>query len=176
MAFDLLGACKSVAIQRSVVGTTNSANLIAAAGDYADNDIISHSASNGVGRSWKFPALARGKAMSGTIVGASIKTSVGAFAATVRIHLFKAVPTTSEMDDNAALGITTADLANYLGFVDIPASIDVGDFSFGQADDLSKKFTGDDNGDVYAIIQLTDAEANESAGMSVYPTLHVIQD
>lgn len=174
--WDSSGACKSVAVQKSVVGTVSAANTIAAAGDYADDDIISQSASNGVGVPWKFTGLGRAASLGGTIVGASIKTSVTAFAATVRIHLFNAIPTASEFDDNEALSIHATDLSKYLGFVDIGASENMGGFSFAQVDTITKKFTADASADVYAIIQLTTAEAGESAGMSVYPTLHVIQD
>ncbi len=176
--WDLTDACKSVAIQKSVTGTTNAANLIAAAGDYADNDIVSHSASDGVGVAWKFTALTRGSGYTATVVGASVATSVEGFAAAVRLHLFNAVPSAAtELDDNAAFYIDLDDRAKYLGYVDIAASADFGEFSFGQeASPLAKKITGDSSGDVWAIVQLLDAVTNESAGMSFWPTLHVIQD
>lgn len=167
---------RSGAVQTSVTGTTNSANLIAAAGNYADNDIIAHSASNGVGVPWKFTALGRYASATGTIVGASVKTSVAAWVAGFRIHLFNAIPTASEFDDNEAFSIHANDRTKYLGYIDITPSASMGGFSLAQNDALTKKYTADSSGDVYAIIQLTDAESNESAGMTVEPTLHVIQD
>lgn len=175
--WDLADACKSVALQKSVTGTNNSTNTIAAAGDYAANDIISNSASNGAGVAWHFAGALRGNGYTGTAVGFGLATSVEAFAARVRFHLFNAAPTTAtELDDNAAFYIDLDDRAKYLGYVDLPASADFGEFSFAQVDGIAKKLTGDNNGDVWAIIQLLDAVTNEAASMSVWPTLHVVQD
>lgn len=159
-----------------VTATTNTGNVIAAAGDYADNDIISHSASNGVGLPWKFTGLGRIASGTGVITGVSLQTTVTNFAATVRVHLFSSIPTGSEFDDNSALSITTTDRGKYLGYVSVAASENMGGFSYGETEGLNKKYYSDASGDVYAIVQLTDAVTGEVAGMSVYPTLHVTQD
>lgn len=178
--WDKTDACKSVAIQASVTGTVNGANAVAAAGDYAAGDIMSQSASNGVGLPWKFTGLCRGSAYTCTVVGGNIATSVEGFVPRIRLWLFNGQPTTAtELDDNAAMAIDLDDRTKLQlggGYIDFPAMVDVGEFSFAQVSGLSQMLYGDANGDVWGIVQLLDAVTNESAGMSVWPTLHVIQD
>ncbi len=178
--WDRTDACKSVAMQSQVTATCNGANTIAAAGDYAANDIISNSATDTQGKAWKFTGLARAASLTGTIIEAKIETSVAGFVPRTRWFLFSADPTTTERDDNAAFGangeINSADRAKFLCRFDLPAMIDNGDQSWADLASINRWYQGDASGDVYAIIILLDAATNESAGMSVYPTLRVLQD
>lgn len=174
--WDSNDACKSVAIQVQKTAACDSANLLAAAGDYAANDVLSNDATNGAGDPWIFSNAGRIASGSGVILGADIKTSVEAFAVRVRVHLFNAAPTTSEMDDNAAFAVDLDDRAKYLGYFDFPAMTDAGEFSFAQADGINKSFNTDASGHLYAILQTLDAATNESAGMSLWVTIRVNQD
>ncbi len=175
--WDSTDACKSVAIQKSVAGTVGGANTVAAAGDYTALDIMSDSATNTVGAPWKFTGLGRVASGTGTIVGGKIETSVEGFVPRTRLWLFNAQPgTTSELDDNAVFYIDLDDRAKLMSYIDFPAMADVGEFSFAQVTDLNRQFVSDSNGDVWGVLQLLDAATNESAGMSVWPTLRVIQD
>lgn len=153
---------------RSVVSRT-----VAAAGDYGDNDIVSDSASNGAGTPWVFENMAPRPGGVGEIFAATLKCSTGAVVATFRLHLFSRAPTTSEMDDNAALNMTTADRPYHVGWIDFAALTDVGDYAMTQATGLSQAFHCDEGGrDLYGILQITDAETNEGAGMTIELSLY----
>lgn len=174
--WDSTDACKSVAIQVQKTATCDSANLLAAAGDYAANDVLSNDATAGQGDPWIFSNAGRVASGSGIILGADIKTSVEGLVPRIRVHLFNAAPTTSEMDDNAANLIDLDDRAKYLGYFDMPAMADVGEFSFAQLDGINKAYNTDASGHLYAILQTLDAFTNESAGMSLWLTLRMNQD
>lgn len=147
---------------------SKASKTLAAAGNYDDNDIASESASNGVGTAWEFVNMAPREGGVGEIFMATIKCSAGAVVASTRLHLFSESPTTSEMDDTAALNMTTADRAKHLGWIDFPAMVDQGDYAMAQATGLSQAYyCADGARDLYGVLQLTDAETNESAGMVV---------
>ena len=150
---------------------------VAAAGDYADNDILSNSATNGAGTAWEFVNATPRSGGVGEIFEATLKCSAGAVVGTTRLHLFDRPPTTSEMDDNAALNMTTADRPFHIGWIDFAALQDVGDYGMIQATGLSQMFwvkegqTGASAKSLWGILQITDAETNESAGMTIEITL-----
>lgn len=147
---------------------SKASKTIAAAEDYADNDVLSESASNGVGTAFTFLNMAPREGGVGEIFHATIKCSAGAVVAGFRLHLFSESPTTSEMDDNAALNMTTADRAKHLGWIDFTAASDQGDYAMSQASGLSAGYyCADGARDLYGILQATDAETNETAGMTV---------
>ncbi len=153
--------------------------VAAAAGDYADNDIVSESASNDAGTAWTFLNMAPREGGAGEIYHAFVKCTTEGVAATSRLHLF-AMDTaanaswSSELDDNAALNIDEDEMDEYLGFIDFPAMVDVGEFAFAQATGLSQGFKcKDGHRHLYGIYQLTDAETGEGAGMTVTIGLYV---
>jgi hypothetical protein len=144
----------------------------AAAGDYADNDVISDSATNGTGNDLVFAGMARGGGGSGRIVKAIQTCSVEAFVATTRLWLFHTDPTGSEKDDNAAFSWVIADRDKLAGVIDFGAGEDFGTVSasINHAVSLSYKCAAGDT-NLYGILQARDAFTNESAGMTITITL-----
>lgn len=93
----------------------------------------------------------------------------------IRWHFFADAPSAAtEMDDNAALAIDADDWSIYVGYLDTPALVDVGEFSFAQniSDRLAFKCVGSD---LYAIGQFLDAVTNETASMVIVPVIQVDQ-
>jgi hypothetical protein len=99
---------------------------LAAASAYDAEDVLSESASNGVGTDWDFAAVAKVNGGSGYIVKAQAISETTAVVPRLTLFLFNAVPT-SELDDHAAnTALLHADLANYVGKIDFPAMSDLG--------------------------------------------------
>lgn len=142
----------------------DSTPAVAAAGDYADNDIVSNSATNGAGVAWVFADMARVEAGKGRILTALITCSVAAVVASFRLHLFTANPSASELDDNAAFSVHANDQDKYLGWIDFPALVAGRSF----VDDLNIPYTcAASSTSLYGILQITDAETGEVASMVV---------
>jgi hypothetical protein len=98
----------------------------ASATAYHAEDVLSESASNGVGTDWDFAAVAKVNGGSGYIVKAQAVCETTAVTPRLTLFLFNAVPT-SELDDHAAnTALLHADLANYVGKIDFPAMEDLG--------------------------------------------------
>lgn len=136
-----------------------------AAGNYADNDVVSNSDTNGEGDALEFTNAVKGNAGAGRLVGASIACDTAAVTASTRIHLFSQEPTASELDDNAAFSLHADDVPYYLGFVQmdalssgfaLPSTLTPGAPLFVHAESGKSLF---------GILQFTDAETNEAAGM-----------
>jgi hypothetical protein len=146
---------------------------VAAAGDYAAADIVSDSASNGVGTTWDFAQIGMGDGKVGTIYKADVTCSEDSVVWRLRLHLFSAaVSTATELDDNAAKTLDNDDRANYLGFIDFPAMADLGEFSAAQADQLQFGYwCGNGGHTLYGVLETLDAETNETASMTVSITL-----
>ena len=145
---------------------------IAAAGDYADNDILSNSASAGV--AWVFADMAAADGGSGEILGAMLTCSVAALASTFRLWLFDANPSASSLNDNAAFSLHASDQDKLVGVIDFAATASLGGVAGSITAALSKPYTcaaGDT--DLYGILQATDAISNESASMIVVVKLMV---
>jgi hypothetical protein len=99
---------------------------LAAASAYDAEDVLSESASNGVGTDWDFAAVAKVNGGSGYIVKAQAISETTAVVPRLTLFLFNAVPT-FELDDHAAnTALLHADLANYVGKIDFPAMSDLG--------------------------------------------------
>jgi hypothetical protein len=157
--------------------TVSVTKTIAAAGNYTANDVLSNSATNGAGTDWDFLDCARSGGLSFEIRGVRFYCSAGGVALTPRLHLFTVAPTTSEMDDNAAFNLTTADRTGYKGYIDpLAAFADMGDFAYAQNDDLAKQITTE-NGDkgIYGILETKTDETGESANMTITVELEIIQ-
>ena len=99
-----------------------------AAGDYADNDVMSNDAGAGLGDPIEFANAVRVPGGAGKIIGARIVyTAAAAFAPTSELLLFSEAPTVTEMDDNAAFtAVDAADLDKYLGSILFAAGTDIG--------------------------------------------------
>lgn len=141
---------------------------LAAAGNYAAGDVLSESATDGAGTAWYFPGLAPGPGLPFLISDALLLFDEDSVAARVRCHGLRRKPNAAtEMDDNAAFAVAAADFDNYLGpLFDLPAAADRGAISSGENGDVRKLVTPDPDSDgVYIIMELLDAETNETAGM-----------
>ncbi len=146
---------------RNVVTVT-----LAAAGDYAANDVLSNDADAGEGDPIEFANFVPVAGMVGTIFAGTFAASVEILPR-IRLHFFNSTPNAStEMDDNAAFAIVDADQANYLGFMDFETAADVGGISFGRSQGVLIPFYCAGT-TLYAIAQTLDAFTNESAGMTI---------
>lgn len=149
-----------------------------AAGDYADNDVMSNAAGAGLGEPIVFANAVRQTGGSAKVVDASILyTAAAAFVPTSELLLFAAAPTTTEMDDNAAFtAVDAADLANYLGSINFAAGTDIGPGTLGAPATLTPAaplFIRSTTTTIYGILVLRDASIAETAGMTVTITLYI---
>ena len=137
-----------------------------AAGDYADGDIISESAT--VGTAWEFPHMTQRAGQAGRLARAMVTTDSDAPDGVMRLHLFSAAPSAAtEVDDNVAFTVADADIALYLGFIAFTAGIDVGGFRYyPSAFNLGFDYFCAANS-LFGILVWAEAEAAEAAGMSV---------
>ena len=146
----------------------------AAAGDYADNDVIGNDADDTEGD----PLTLSGFCLDRRVVTVRRILAIcseDSIVATLRLHFFDTVPTAAEveMDDNAAFAINTAGGAGkYLGFIDLAAFEDVGGVSMSQNNDLYVPMRASAS-DAYLVVQATAAEANETAGMTIRFDIYV---
>lgn len=160
----------------AITGTLagDSTPAIAAAGDYADNDVVSNSASNGTGAAWVFADMATEAGGSGEIVGAVLTLTAASVVATFRLWLFDAIPSASELDDNAAFSLHANDQAKLVCVVDFSACAPFGGVAGSFTSTLAKPYQcAAADTSLYGILQITDAEANEAAGMIVVVKLLV---
>lgn len=105
------GVLKSVSVTKVLVAATA----------YDAADVLSESATNGVGTAWTFSAIARANGTGGYITKAHVISETTAITPRLVLYLFKAAPT-CELDDHAAnTALLHADLANYIGRIDFPA-------------------------------------------------------
>lgn len=93
---------------------------VAAAGNYAAEDVLSESAS--AGTAWAF----LGMGGSGYIVKAQVICKTTAQVHRLTLYLFNALPTSNLNDNVANTALLHADLANYVGKIDFPAMEDLG--------------------------------------------------
>lgn len=110
-----------------VLKTVSVTKALAAAGDYAAEDVMCENADTGV--AWTFAAIARANAAKGYITKAHALWETTALTPRLTLYLFNAAPTT-ELDDNKANAAPAyADLAQYVGKIDFPGMEDLGGMS-----------------------------------------------
>lgn len=144
---------------------------VVAAGDYADEDIMSESAS--AGTCWTFAdvAMVKGEALS--IVKAQAICEVTGLVPRLTLYLFTATPTCALNDNTANTAVLHADIANYIGKIDFPALEDLGGDSEslttpGTYGNLPLEFScASTDTDIYGVLVTRDAITGESAGMDV---------
>lgn len=137
---------------------------LAAAGDYAANDVLSDSASAGSPISFANAVPVAG--MAGTIFAATFAAEVEILPR-IRLHFFAATPNASTVvNDNVAFSIVDADQENYLGFMDFETAADVGGISFARSQGVLVPFYCAGT-TLYAIAQTLDAFTNETASMDI---------
>lgn len=113
MALYPMGLVKTVSVTKSLVGGACSAG-----------DILSESTS--AGTAWTFSAIARLNGGSGYITKVHAICETTALTPRLVVFIFTVAPT-SELDDNKAnTALLHADLANYVGKIDLPAMEDIG--------------------------------------------------
>jgi hypothetical protein len=162
-----------------IVKTVSVTKALAAAGDYAAEDVLSESAI--AGTAWTFTAVARANGASGYITKAHVICETTGLTPRLTLFLFKATPTSNLNDNVANTALLHADLANYIGKIDFPAMEDLGGDSEAVATpstygNLPLAFTcasGAD--DLYGILVTRDAITGESAGDDMTVRLTVEQ-
>ncbi len=147
---------------------------IAAAGDYAVEDVVSDSVANGTGTAISFTSIGKNKGASGYITKAIILCSVTALTPRFTLFLFRNTPT-CELDDNAAnTAVLAADQGDFVGSIDFPAMEDLGT-GMSQAiatpntsGNLPLEFNCDaDDDTLYGVLVTRDAITGESVNMTV---------
>lgn len=109
------------------VKTVSVTKALAAADDYAAEDVMCENATTGV--AWTFAAIARANGGKGYITKAHALWETTALTPRLTLYLFNAAPTT-ELDDNKANAAPAfADLAQYVGKIDFPGMEDLGGMS-----------------------------------------------
>jgi len=108
----------------SIIKTGSVTKAVAAAGNYAAEDILSSDAA--VGTAWTFSAVLGGNGRGGYITKATVSTETTGLTQRMRLFIYNAA-TTSETNDNAANdAVLNADISQYQGYIDFPALQDVG--------------------------------------------------
>lgn len=154
-------------------GLTNATvtKALAAAGDYAEEDVLSESA--GAGTAWTFSDIVKSNGCSGEITKAQAICETTGLTPRLTLYLFTATPT-SQLNDNVAnTALLHADLANYVGKIDFPAMEDLGGDSESLASpstygNLPLAFTcASGANDLYGILVTRDAITGEVATMDM---------
>jgi len=105
--------------------TVRTTKAIAAAGDYAAQDVISESAT--VGTAWSFAEIFRRNNSGGYLIKAQAIWQTTALSPRLTIYLFNVTPPTCALNDNAANSAPhNMDKASYVGRIDFPALEDLG--------------------------------------------------
>ena len=157
-----------------------SSKVLAAAGDYAAEDVLSENATDGLGTAFRFSGAARKPGGSGTITKAQAFLTTTALTPRIRLYLFKRPPN-SEKDDNAAnTAVSTADRIISVGHLDFSAMADLEGTSEAlltpTADGMPLEFDCADGEDsLYGIAVTQDAITGEVAGMELMIKLFVRQ-
>jgi hypothetical protein len=166
---------------QAIVGAFSSSRgsfAAVAAGDYADNDVMSNDAGAGLGDPIEFPLAVRAPGGAAKIVGARITyTAATAFPPTSELFLFSQAPTVTEMDDNAAFtAVDVADLPYSLGSILFAAGTDVGPATVSLPSALTPAaplFVRAAARSIFGILVLRDAATAETAGMLVTIDLYL---
>jgi hypothetical protein len=100
---------------------------LAAAGDYAAEDVMCENATTG--QPWLFPNMALVNGGSGSIIKAQAFWETTALTPRLTVYLYNALPTCELRDNVANTGPLAADLPSYVGRIDFPALEDLGGMS-----------------------------------------------
>ena len=104
--------------------TVSVTKALAAAGNYAADDVLSESASSGT--SWNFASVVAGNGGSGNIVKAVALLETTALVPGITLFLYSAEPTSALNDNAANTAVLHADEANYVGRITFPVMADLG--------------------------------------------------
>lgn len=104
--------------------TVSVTKALAAAGNYAGDDVLSESTS--AGTAWEFSNVVRRVGGTGAVVKAVALLETTALTPGITLFLFSGTPTCALNDNAANTAVLHADAANYLGRVTFPAMADLG--------------------------------------------------
>ena len=174
----LIALLDKIASQQGEIRPVTASFIAEAAGNYADDDVISDHATNGTGTALEFQNAVLRSGGGGKVVGANLSfIAATAIAATSELQLFSQVPTATELDDNAASGgVGAADTPYYLGMIAFAAGTDVGASTFCLPATLTPAAPLMIRAGVTSIfgrLIFRDAETNETASMVVQITLYI---
>jgi hypothetical protein len=118
---------------------------------YTANDVIGTSSSANI----EFADLITYKGEGFFVTGAWLMIPINAVPSGMdgfRLHLYNAEPT--DIVDNAAYNLPSADRSKYLGYIDFEVPVDLGDTLYSQVNNinLKRKFVNNSN-TVYGILQ-----------------------
>lgn len=152
--------------------TSSVSRTVAAAGDYAANDVVSNSATEASATAWVFDGMSPGAGKAGCIFSATITCSEDDVSGSrFRLFLLSEQPSPGTvLADNAALAMDAGDLNKVETYIDFPAMIDVGSFSMSQSVGVNYGYFTSDK--LYGVLQILDAEADEAPGMTITIKLH----
>lgn len=165
-------------IAENALFSTSATFVAEAATDYADNDVISNSDTNGAGLALEFPS-AVGAGGAGKIIGGSINVVASTnVAATMGLQLFSQTPTATELDDNAAEGgVGAADTPYYLGEMLFAAGTDYGAGNIKPPSTVTPAapfmIRAESGRSVFGRLIMRDADANETAATTIIITLYI---
>lgn len=150
----------------------------AAAGDYGAGDVLSASATNDAGLATELDGIVQANGQGVTFLGGSAVCSEDSVLFRLRLHVFRLAPVAAEveMDDNAAYSIVTAaGAAKWLCDLDFSAFVDKGAVALAEMTTVPKTVkTPGSSTSLYVVAETLDAEANETASMTIDLRLWVI--
>ena len=160
------------------ITVTTTRTLDASGSDYAAEDVVSDDDTASGGTALTFTGIAKGVGGAGYITNASILCSTTGLLWGLTLYLFRVIPTSGELDDNAAnTSVHTTDRPNYVGKIDFPAMSDLGGNSETEATpstvgNIPRSFNcAADDSNLYGILVTRDAETNEASGMTIVISL-----
>ncbi len=138
---------------------------LAAAGDYAAEDVLSESAT--LGSAWLFQGLPA----IGRITKAQAICSITALTPRLTLYLFRGLPTSALNDNVANTALLHADLSKYIGKIDFTGMEDLGGDSESivtpsTSGNLPLDYETEDNS-LWGVLVTRDAITGEVAGMSM---------
>jgi hypothetical protein len=167
-----------VIVDNSRYSESTGSFIAEAAGDYADNDVVSDSDTPSAGTAIEFANAVRQAGGAAKIVDARLTfTAAGAIGATSELELFSQAPTATELDDNAAAGsVGAADLPFYLGSIPFSAGTDIGAATVALPTSLTPAaplFIHAVATSIFGRLIFRDAETGETAAMPVDIVLYI---
>lgn len=177
-AMDLGGSEYAIAHSAVLVEKEETKEL-AAAGNYAANDVLSEDAA--AGTAWTFSDIVGADGGKGYITKVQAICEETAPVMRTTLYLFKATPTCNLNDNVANTAVLAADRSNFVGKVDLPALESLGGCAEAGATpsttgNLPLAFSCASNAnDLYGVLVTRDAETNEVADMEMTVRITVEQ-
>jgi hypothetical protein len=154
---DIVAAIENIEIGSSGSGTTVSTTFARPdnATPYTALDVVGTDAATNMTFS-NIPVVAGGLF---TILGAAVlvdKNAVPSGHIGYNLHLFNAEPT--PITDNLAFNLIAADRSKYLGYIEIPTMVDLGDTTWGQKDTVFTRKLAAESTTLYGVLQAVGSE------------------